>query len=34
MPVRLATDARLRVPDQAGRVVRTEPLLAGTDCIQ
>jgi hypothetical protein len=31
MPVRLTTDAVLRVSDQAGRSVRTEPLPAGTD---
>jgi hypothetical protein len=30
MPVRLETDARLRVSDQAGRVVRSERLPAGT----
>jgi hypothetical protein len=31
MPVRLTTDALLRVSDQAGRIVRSEPLPAGTD---
>jgi hypothetical protein len=31
MPVRLETDALLRVSDQAGRIVRREPLPAGTD---
>lgn len=31
MPVRLAAVALLRVSDQAGRVVRAEPLPAGTD---
>lgn len=31
MPVRLATEALLRVSDQAGRVVRGEALPAGTD---
>jgi hypothetical protein len=30
MPVRLGTDALLRVSDQAGRVVRSERLPAGT----
>jgi hypothetical protein len=30
MPVRLETDARLRVSDQAGRIVRSERLPAGT----
>jgi len=31
MPVRLGVEARLRVSDQAGRIVRTEALPAGTD---
>jgi RHS repeat-associated protein len=31
MPVRLETDALLRVSDDAGRIVRSEPLPAGTD---
>jgi len=31
MPMRLGVDAVLRVSDQAGRLVRQEPLPAGTD---
>ena len=31
MPMRLGGDALLRVSDQAGRLVRSEPLSAGTD---
>jgi hypothetical protein len=31
MPVRLETDALLRVSDQAGRIIRSERLPAGTD---
>jgi hypothetical protein len=31
MPVRLDTEALLRVSDQGGRVVRSEALSAGTD---
>jgi hypothetical protein len=31
MPVRLEADAQLRVSDQAGRIVRSERLPAGSD---